>query len=81
MIFGNTTVNWNEAAFTKLNWTNQYRDSTDELPPNMPEPRGNAVQINCFVDADHAGNRITCRSQTGILIFINRAPILWYSKS
>ncbi len=81
MIFDDTIVNWNEAAFTKLNWTNQYRDSTDELPPNMPEPRGNAVQINCFVDADHAGNRITRWSQTGILIFINRAPILWYSKS
>jgi hypothetical protein len=81
MIFDDTIVNWNEAAFTKHNWTNQYRDATDELPPNMPEPRGNAVQINCFVDADHAGNRITRWSQTGILIFINRAPILWYSKS
>jgi len=81
MIFDDTTVNWNEAAFTKHDWTNQYRDATDELPPDMPELRGNAVHINCFVDADHAGNRITRRSQTGILISINRAPILWYSKS
>jgi hypothetical protein len=38
------------------------------------------VSTHCFVDADHAGNRITRRSQTGILIFCIRAPILWYSK-
>jgi hypothetical protein len=37
--------------------------------------------MNCFVDADHAGNRVTRRSQTGILIFLNRSPIIWYSKA
>jgi hypothetical protein len=38
------------------------------------------VSTHCFVDADHAGNLITRRSQTGILLFVNRAPIIWYSK-
>jgi hypothetical protein len=33
-----------------------------------------------LVDADHAGNRVTRRSQTGILLFVNRAPVVWYSK-
>jgi hypothetical protein len=32
------------------------------------------------VDADHAGNHITRWSHTGIILFGNRAPILWYSK-
>jgi hypothetical protein len=32
------------------------------------------------VDADHAGNQVTRRSHTGILIFCNRAPIIWFSK-
>jgi hypothetical protein len=36
--------------------------------------------ISCFVDADHAGNMVTRRSHTGILIFCNRAPIIWFSK-
>jgi hypothetical protein len=36
--------------------------------------------MSCFVDADHAGNRVTRRSHTGIIIFCNRAPILWFSK-
>ena len=34
----------------------------------------------CFVDADHAGNSVTRRSHTGFIIFINGAPIIWYSK-
>jgi hypothetical protein len=39
------------------------------------------VQINVFVDADHAGNCITRRSHTVILIYLNSAPIIWYSKA
>jgi hypothetical protein len=57
-----------------------YVDACDELPHNMPEARGNPVDINVFVDADHAGNKVTRRSHTGIIIYYNLAPILWYSK-
>lgn len=46
----------------------------------MPEARGHEVNITCFVDANHAGNVKDCRSQTGILIFINKAPMHWYNK-
>ena len=47
----------------------------------MPDPRGLALSIHVFVDANHAGNQANRRSQTGILIFLNKAPIHWYSKS
>ena len=33
-----------------------------------------------WVDSDHAGNRLTRRSRTGVIIFVNKAPIMWYSK-
>ena len=46
----------------------------------MPPPRGESVSTQCFVDSDHAGNTVTKRSQTGLLLFVNRAPIVWYSK-
>ena len=32
------------------------------------------------MDSDHAGDKITRRSHTGILLYINSAPISWYSK-
>ncbi len=69
-----------EQHFVKQDWTEFYRDAQEPIPPNTPEPRGNSVIISCFVDADHAGDRITRRSHTGIIIFVNRAPIIWYSK-
>jgi hypothetical protein len=57
-----------------------YPDAEELIPPNAPEPLGKEIQINCFVDADHAGNVVTCRSHTGIIIFLNMSPISWYSK-
>ena len=57
-----------------------YRDAKEDIPHDAPEPLGNSVQINCFVDASHANDLITRRSQTGVLIFCNMAPIIWYSK-
>ena len=33
-----------------------------------------------LVDANRAGCRLTRRLHTGVPIFVNRAPILWYSK-
>ena len=57
-----------------------YPDAQEEFPPNAPKPRGKPVQINCFVDSDHAGDRITRRSHTGIILYLNTAPITWYSK-
>ena len=70
----------NEQNFIKADWTDFYRDAKDTMPPNAPEPRGNAVIMSCFIDADHAGNKVTRRSHTGVIIFCNKAPILWFSK-
>jgi hypothetical protein len=36
--------------------------------------------MSCFVDADHAGNLVTRHSHTGVIIFLNKAPVVWYSK-
>ena len=40
-------------------WKDFYGDVEEELPPKMAEPRGNAVRISDFFDANHAGNVIT----------------------
>ena len=57
-----------------------YVDAFEDLPTNAPTLRGKSVQLNCFVDADHGGDRVTRRSQTGIILFGNSAPLLWYIK-
>jgi hypothetical protein len=50
------------------------------MPPHKPEPKGKPVCISCFVDANHAGNVVTPQLQTGILIYCQNAPVIWYSK-
>ncbi len=81
VVFDPNYVSWDHAYFSKYDWTEFYKDSKEAIPPNAPNSRGNTVQINAFVDADHAGNKVTRRSHTGILIYLNCAPITWYSKA
>jgi hypothetical protein len=66
--------------FVKCDWSKFYPDAAEAIPTNMPQPRGKEVSMSCFVDADHAGCRETQRSHTGMIIFVNSAPILWFSK-
>ena len=42
-----------------LYWMDFYGDGTKELPPDMPEPLGEAVKVTAFIDSDHAGNLVT----------------------
>lgn len=69
-----------ELRFKQYDWHDFYRDAAEAIPGDMPEPRGNIMSTHCFVDASHGSDRATRRSQTGILIFCNKAPIIWYSK-
>ena len=69
-----------EKMFRKYEWCDFYRDAEEAIPEDMPKPRGNSMSTHCFVDASHGSDRATRRSQTGILIFCNRAPVMWHSK-
>jgi len=66
--------------FKNVDWGDFYPEATNEFPPGMPEPLGLPIEITCFVDADHAGQLLTCCSHSGVLIFLNKAPVVWYSK-
>jgi hypothetical protein len=47
--------------------------------PNAPEPRGKDVELQLYVDSDHAGDKRVHRSRTGFLIYLNIAPITcWF---
>ena len=61
-------------------WSDFYPEEKEELPPNIPEPCGMQVSITMSVDANHAGDMVTRRSHSGILIYVIGAPISWYSK-
>ena len=55
-------------------------DVTKDIPPNVPDPRGKAVDLRMWVDSDHAGDKMTRRLRTGYFIFLNTALIDWLNK-
>ena len=50
------------------------------MPRHMSEALGKYVVIKDYVDANHAGNMANRRSHSGIIIYVNNAPIIWYCK-
>ena len=82
MVFDPSVPEVDMNQFPEQDWTNTVYggDLKEELPPNMPEPRGIGFTMRVFVDSDHAGDQITRRSRTGFLVFFNSALIYWMSK-
>jgi hypothetical protein len=61
-------------------WREFYPNVIEDVPPNETELRGKAVQMIAFVDSDHAGDLLTRHSRTRVLVYLNRALIVWHSK-
>ncbi|EJK56248.1 hypothetical protein THAOC_23906 [Thalassiosira oceanica] len=76
---------WNVPAtdFQKQDWNYSVYGCdglTEELPEDMPKPLGKSMRMHVYVDSDHAGDSLTRRSRTGFVVFLNSAPIYWFSK-
>jgi hypothetical protein len=69
-----------ETMFKECDWKEYYPSATEVIPDNMPEPRGRSLLTTCFVAADHAECCLTRCFHSGVLIFVNRAPIIWFCK-
>jgi hypothetical protein len=65
----------------KYDWEySVYGNSHEELPTNMPPPRGKPVQTTTFEVANLLHDLTTGRSCTGILHLVNQTPVEWFSK-
>ena len=80
LVFDEREPTYKNVTFVDADWSDDYPGAEEAIPPDAPEPRGPEVVMTCYVDADHAGCRVTRRSHSGIIIFVNNSPILWYSK-
>ena len=80
LVFDPSYPEINLDTFQKHDWTKLYGDAKEAIPPDMPKPLGKEVVMRCFADADHAGNKLTRRSRTGFIIFLQMAHIYYCSK-
>jgi len=55
--------------------------ASEEVDCNLPKPLVNELlDITVFVDSDHAHDKITHRSATGLIIFVGRTPVFIMSR-
>jgi hypothetical protein len=80
VVFDPTYPSVDMGAFIKTDWKSMYGDVKDMIPPDAPVNLGKKVDLRLFVDSDHAGEKFTSRSRTGHVIYLNMAPIVWFSK-
>eukprot|EP00980_Cylindrotheca_fusiformis_P022698 scaffold9600_cov79-Cylindrotheca_fusiformis.AAC.1 len=50
------------------------------MDPRFPAPLMDELAINIFVDADHAHDKVSGRSITGLLATVGSTPVTWKSK-
>jgi Reverse transcriptase (RNA-dependent DNA polymerase) len=83
MVFDPSDPTIDEASFELRDWTSSefgHLQSKEELPPNMPQPRGMGFVMRAKVDADHTADTTTRGSRTGFIVYLNCAPAYWSSK-
>ena len=61
-------------------WKEFYPDAEESIPRDMLKAFGKAARLTVYVDADHASDKVTRRSVTGIIVFLNNTPIRTFSK-
>ena len=59
---------------------NQYSYFREMIDPMFPEPKISGIELNLFCYSDHAHDKCTRRSITGIIGFLASTLIIWLSK-
>ena len=80
LVFDLSYPDVNIDTFPKHDWTKVYGNIKEAMPPDIPEPLIKEVVMRCFVDADRAGEKLTRRSRSVFIIFLQMEPIYYCSK-
>ena len=77
---GDAPIRETAVVSTGHNWAEFHPDAREDIPVNVPSPKGNLAMLTCHVDADHAMDQLTGKSVTGIVLSMNNTPIAAVSK-
>ena len=65
----------------EYDWNNSpYAGAREEVPHNVPVPKGKSVKMWSFADANLMHDALSGKAVTAILHLFNQTPIDWYSK-
>jgi hypothetical protein len=66
--------------FIKTDWKAMYGEVKEVVPSDDPVPHGKNAYLHLCVDSYLAGEHLKRHSRTGFLMYLNMAPIVWFSK-
>ena len=56
------------SVLRKCDWLEFCEDAKEAIAVNAPELQHKEIDIHIFVDSNHAGDKVSCRSRNGFLI-------------
>ena len=80
LVFDPTYPTINQEQFNTVDWGNFYSGSKEAIPLDIPDPKSKQIDLRLYVDSDFAGDKVTYRSRTDFIVYMNMAPITWSSK-
>jgi hypothetical protein len=80
VVFDPTYPSVDMGTFIKTDWNSMYGDVKEMILTDAPVPHGKEVDFCLFCYSDHAGDQFTGRSRNGFVIYLNIAPLVWFSK-
>jgi hypothetical protein len=81
MVFDDMEPVFDESLFKVCDWSADFYPNAEEaIPHDALMVWGNGIIMSCFMDVDHAGCKAMRHLHTGVILFVNKAPIIWYSK-
>jgi hypothetical protein len=80
VVFDTTYPYVDMGTFIKTDWKSMHGDVKEMIPSDSPAYHRKEVYLRLFVDSYHADEKFTRRSRTWFVIYLNMAPILWFSK-
>eukprot|EP00957_Ditylum_brightwellii_P090775 6912663-Ditylum_brightwellii.AAC.1 len=57
-----------------------YPESEESIDDQLPKTFFDELTVTAYVDSDHAHDKLTRRSITGLIIFVGFTPVLYQSK-
>jgi hypothetical protein len=73
--YRNNSLFDDESPVDMQHWKEFSPDAKEALPPDMPKSFEKKARRTAYVDADHASDKVTRRSVTGIIVFLNNTLV------
>ena len=83
-MFDQSENDFDKSKFPRKYWTYSiyHIDNIqlrEVLPPYTHKPYGKGENMRVYVDKNHIEDYVTCCSRSGLVVFLNIAPIYWIS--